>query len=164
MHTNRPTTIIPDDSTTYPLAESDCNVSEPIDAETLAQLRRECDSPGVAFSDEVLDLFTDELDRRVSAIRDAMNCGDGAALARAAHVLKGSSSMVGALPMAELCLQLELAGKSDATAAARPLLVPLEKEVLRVRCALLAARSAGGGQSSRSEDGLNDRPSCRRSQ
>lgn len=138
--TNRATTIIPDDSTRYPAAERDRNLSEPIDAESLARLRRECDSPGAALSDEVLDLFTDELDRRVIAIRDAVNCGDVGALARAAHVLKGSSGMIGALPMAALCLQLELAARSEAMAAAPTLLVSLEKEALRVRCALAPAR------------------------
>lgn len=140
---NRRATTAPDDSTPYSLAKRECDCADPIDAAALARFRRECDLPGSPLSDQLLDLFTRELEPRVSAIRDAIKRGDATAVRHAAHALKGSSSLIGARPMAELCLQIELAGRSDAIAAAWPLLNHLEREAVRVRQALVAACRAG---------------------
>lgn len=143
MHNRSVTTIIPGSLTACSPAQADGRSKEPIDAEHLARLRRDCDSPGAPLSDELLELYMHELEPRINAIRDALNHRDAVALARAAHALKGSSALIGAQSLAELCLQLETAGRSVAIAPARSLLTRLEQEAIRVRQALgfIIARS-----------------------
>lgn len=135
---------LPDRSTLHALAESDCHLPEAIDAAALAGFRRECDAPGANLSDELLQIYLNELQPRISAIREAIERADAPALTFAAHALKGSSTLIGALPLAELCLQLEQAGRSDTLALARPLLTRLEQEALRVRLALACAEHGTG--------------------
>ena len=108
----------------------------PIDLGVLATLRNLCDSEQAAFSDEILELFIRELEPRVGAIRDAIGRVDANMLALAAHALKGSSKLIGALPMCELCLQLEQTARTGTLAMAQSLLCSLEREAKRVREAL----------------------------
>ncbi len=133
MHKLVVTTTIPEDPAWYSPAHDDADLPEPIDAAVLARLRRECDSPGVTLSDELLELYMRELEPRITAIREAINRGDAIALTRAAHALKGSSSLIGAHPVAELCLQLELAGRNHTIAAAPSPLTRLDREAIRLR-------------------------------
>jgi HPt (histidine-containing phosphotransfer) domain-containing protein len=114
----------------------------PIDFSVLATLRNLCDSEQAAFSDEILELFIRELEPRVGAIRDAIGRLDANTLALAAHALKGSSKLIGALPMAELCERLEQTGKTGAPPAmARSLLSGLEREAKRVHEALATLKA-----------------------
>jgi HPt (histidine-containing phosphotransfer) domain-containing protein len=125
----------------YSTGASGAVETEPIDSSVLAALRNLCDSDQAAFSDEILELFTRELEPRVGAIRDAIGQSDPEELTLAAHALKGSSNLIGAWPMAELCLQLEQTGKTGSIAIARSLLRGLEREAKRVRAALATLRA-----------------------
>jgi HPt (histidine-containing phosphotransfer) domain-containing protein len=136
MHNRRVPTTIPEDLAWYSPANDDGHSPDPIEAAALGRLRRECDSSGATLSDELLELYMRELEPRITAIREAMICGDAIALTHAAHALKGSSSLIGAHPMAKLCLQLELAGRNHTIAAAPSMLTRLEWEGIRLRQAL----------------------------
>jgi HPt (histidine-containing phosphotransfer) domain-containing protein len=113
----------------------------PIDFSVLATLRNLCDSEQAAFSDEILELFIRELEPRVGAIRDAIWRLDANTLALAAHALKGSSKLIGALPMAELCERLEQTVKTGTLAMAQSLLCGLEREAKRVHEALATLKA-----------------------
>jgi len=112
--------------------------SAPVEAQALAELRSNFDEENSALFNELLALFISELDPRLDAIRDAIERADQKAISAAAHALKGSSALVGARTMAELCLQIEIASRSGAMAKARMVLTGLVNEAERVRQALRA--------------------------
>ncbi|HEY2105245.1 MAG TPA: Hpt domain-containing protein [Candidatus Binataceae bacterium] len=111
--------------------------TQPIDAGALARLRGHFDARESTLFSELIALFINELPRRLSAIRTAIARADAGAIAAAAHVLRGSSMVVGALAMAELGLEIELAGRSNTIAQAQALLPRLEAEAASVRQALI---------------------------
>jgi histidine phosphotransfer protein HptB len=122
--------------------------TEPIDAAVLARLRSHFEAHESPLFDELIALFISELPRRLGAIRTAIARADEKGMAAAAHVLRGSSMLVGALVMAKLCLEIELAARtaarSAAIAQAQAVLPLLEDEAARVRQALIAACAAAG--------------------
>jgi|SRR5579885_423196 HPt (histidine-containing phosphotransfer) domain-containing protein len=109
---------------------------EPLDPQVLAELRSHFEGQKSVTFDDLLALFVEQLEPRVSAIRAAIERGDGGGANAAAHVLRGSSLVVGARPLAELCWQLELAARSGAMAQAQAVMTRLEVEAARVRRAL----------------------------
>jgi HPt (histidine-containing phosphotransfer) domain-containing protein len=117
-------------------------ISEPIDAAVLADLRSHFDPDETSAFNELLGLFINHLGPRPAAIRDAVGRADAKAMTAAAHVLRGSSMLVGAHALAELCLQIELAGRSGAAAQAQTVLSLLEDEAVRVRQALAVQAGA----------------------
>jgi len=130
--------IVDSGSTSRPSCRRSAPVAEPIDAQTLAELRSHFEAKGSVLFNDLLALFISELTPRLAVIRDAIDRADPKAIAGAAHILKGSSLLVGARVLAELCLQIELAARSDALADARALLTLLEYEAARVSHALAA--------------------------
>jgi HPt (histidine-containing phosphotransfer) domain-containing protein len=135
------------DSLLQPWPLSHQSVMESIDPGTLAQLRSHFDhaestlSAKTAFK-ELIDLFISELPRRLNLIREAIGHADTGQMAAAAHALRGSSLLLGAMTMAGLCLEIELAAKAGLVAPARASLALLLEEGPRVRQALMTA-SAG---------------------
>jgi len=83
------------------------------------------------------DHFAEEVARYASGFRQALHAGDPRTLARLAHDLKGSSGYFGAERLAELCRRLEQMGRAAALEGAAPLLAETEREIVRVRQALI---------------------------
>jgi HPt (histidine-containing phosphotransfer) domain-containing protein len=85
---------------------------------------------------ELIDLFPAETEKHLSAVRQAVERRDDAALTLAAHTLKSSARLFGAAALAARALQIENLGRSsDLDGAARH--VPaLEEEIRRVIAAL----------------------------
>ena len=86
---------------------------------------------------ELVALFAEEVARYASGFRQALHAGDPRTLARLAHDLKGSSGYFGAERLAELCRRLEQMGRAAALEGAAPLLAETEREIVRVRQALI---------------------------
>ena len=63
------------------------------------------------LADELLAIFSEELPSLVSAVHRAHVAGDGEALARAGHDLKGAAANVGALAVRQLAEGLEELGR-----------------------------------------------------
>lgn len=88
-----------------------------LDQQSLARLRQ-LQQPGqpdpVA---EIIDLFLQDLPRRMQLISDALSRQDAAALKSAAHSLKGSARNLGAARLAALCAELEKLGQEGHTGA-----------------------------------------------
>ena len=74
---------------------------------------RECDPRGGALVRKVVGTFVREGRTRIAAIERAAGGGDAAALASAAHALKGAALNVGAAALAQLCAELEARGRED---------------------------------------------------
>jgi len=84
-----------------------------IDAAVIAGLRdlQEYGEPDLV--EELISLFLGGTPPRLHALRDAATRGEGSALAREAHLLKGSCASLGARPMAHICEELEAIGREE---------------------------------------------------
>ncbi len=96
---------------------------------------------GDSLVDELIDLFLSDLPKRLTAIAQALECADAAALALQAHALRGGAANFGPSRLDELCAKLEQIGERGALGAAPALLDELQRESAPVRGALLALKS-----------------------
>lgn len=93
---------------------------------------------------EIVDLFFTEMPEMQDSIRESITRGDGKALERAAHSVKGAVSSFGAQAAREAASKLERIGQSgDLTHAARAW-VELESEIARLTRALAVFRTEQG--------------------
>ena len=93
--------------------------AEPIAMEALAGLGVLDDPDGVEALRQVVEAFEKSAPKRVAVMQDALAEQDAATVAAEAHTLKGSSGIVGAQRVADLCAQLEFrARRGDLTGAA----------------------------------------------
>jgi signal transduction histidine kinase/CheY-like chemotaxis protein/HPt (histidine-containing phosphotransfer) domain-containing protein len=86
---------------------------------------------------QIVDLFLREVPGRLAALTEAIGAGNAPALEFAAHKLKGGSAMLGAIRLAQLCDQLEIAGSVGSVAGTAALLAEVRLELGRVRTMLL---------------------------
>jgi CheY-like chemotaxis protein/HPt (histidine-containing phosphotransfer) domain-containing protein len=84
----------------------------------------------------VIETYFDSAPGLVEAVANAVEKGDASAIADAAHPLKSSSALLGALRLSELCQELEALGRAGSTDGASDLLGELHLEFSRVRSAL----------------------------
>jgi HPt (histidine-containing phosphotransfer) domain-containing protein len=80
--------------------------------------------------------FLDQRESVVDGMRQALADGDAGRLADAAHSLKGSSSALGALRLAELCAELFADARCDRLEAGERRLEEIDREIERVEVAL----------------------------
>ena len=93
---------------------------------------------GVDVFREMAALFLNESAKCLAEIHDAMTRGDAAALRRAAHALKGSAAVFAAQPATTASLRLETIAKEDKLNEAEAACADLEREIQRLRLALVA--------------------------
>jgi signal transduction histidine kinase/DNA-binding response OmpR family regulator len=74
---------------------------------------KEFDDDDQSMTREVIQLFTADMPARVADLHAALAALDPAALARAAHALKGAASNVGALSVSDRCAVLETQAKEN---------------------------------------------------
>ena len=119
--------------------------SQPLDPEVVASLVDLGDEDGQSILKILADIFIDEeCPACLKRIGDALQAGDHEELAEAAHKLKGGAGQLGALPLRELCAELEeKSRKADASVAAE-LLQRITAETQRV-CAALQSEVAALG-------------------
>jgi len=86
----------------------------------------------------IIDTYLNELPGQIDAIRQAIDDGDGDALRRNGHRLKGASRSVAAAALGDLCYQLELMGKENDIEVAKALLETFRQAVAAVQQALTA--------------------------
>jgi len=108
----------------------------PLDRE-LALARVDGDTEMLASLVEVL---LSELPLMVQAVQEAMGAGNAAQLERAAHRLKGSVSIFGALEATEAALELENIGRRGDLQQAAGVWAALEKQIEGLRPALQELR------------------------
>jgi signal transduction histidine kinase/DNA-binding NarL/FixJ family response regulator len=122
-------------------AESGTAVAQGFDAQDL--LRRVGGNPKVLR--DLARIFLEDTPKRKSAIRKAIAHKDGEALARAAHALRGSVSMLGANEIAEDARKIEALGRSGRIAEAGKILAPFESKLSGFE-RLIAGVAAGPGK------------------
>jgi HPt (histidine-containing phosphotransfer) domain-containing protein len=81
---------------------------------------------------EVLNLFLQEVPRRIERLRAGWTAGDAAEVYKAAHSLKGGAGNVGAMALHAVCRQIDEAARTGDLAAVAPLIDVLDREYARV--------------------------------
>jgi len=109
---------------------------KPLDADVLRNLMEESE---IELS-ELIELFATSAPTSIADMRRALEKSSAADLSMAAHTLKGSCSNLGAIPLRELCAQIEQAGLSGNFDGAVDLIGSAEKELRRLIEALESYR------------------------
>ena len=78
-----------------------------VNAETLAQLRSMMSPKAVR---EIYAAVVNDLGRRITAIRQAMDAGDGPEIRRLGHAIKGGAAVAGAMQVSRVGARLETEG------------------------------------------------------
>jgi HPt (histidine-containing phosphotransfer) domain-containing protein len=81
-----------------------------LDREVLDQLRE--DLGGTAALREVIRSFLDQTPSVLSALRDAVTRADVPSIRRTAHMIKGTSSILGARELSDQCAEIERVGQT----------------------------------------------------
>ena len=112
-------------------------VSPLIATEYLDNIRalQQPDSPDLLG--ELIETYFTSSARLLESLRRAVGTGDTQGVFKAAHSLKSSSAILGALSLAERFKNLETLGRSNTTAGAAELLIKIESEYVAV-CDTLA--------------------------
>ena len=108
-----------------------------LDAEQIDTLREVAAATGNGnLMRNLVDVFTTEAASRLAKLRDAAERADALALEGVAHALRGSSSTMGAVRLAEACAVLEAAGRGGHLDGVAAQLQRLESELERATAAL----------------------------
>ena len=91
---------------------------------------------GMEVLRKVVEFYLSSTPTLLQTMREAESGGDAEKLKAAAHSFKSSSANLGALKLADACLELETLGRAGSTKGALPLLMQVEKEYRMVREAL----------------------------
>jgi PAS domain S-box-containing protein len=85
---------------------------------------------------QLVSLFREQAPQHVRTIQAAAAQADPAALARAAHTLRGEAGQLGAVELHELCTRIERLARTEGVEAARPLVAALPAAIERAFAAL----------------------------
>jgi two-component system sensor histidine kinase/response regulator len=95
--------------------------------ERLEALARLGEKTGEPLLEQVIESFLDQGASDLETLRGALDRGDGAALAAAAHSLAGSAGILGAAGLAAGCAELEELARREDPAACGPRLASVEQ-------------------------------------
>jgi HPt (histidine-containing phosphotransfer) domain-containing protein len=98
-------------------------------------------SPGLAA--DVIEIFVQDTSTRVTALRHAIDQGDGETVFRVAHTLQGSASMIGAVSVARSCNALAKSARSGSFDQCRVLVAELDARFEAIQRALPVRRLTG---------------------
>lgn len=104
-----------------------------IDAEKIEELKALVDDEDPDFLTELIDEYLISTEEGLKALRYAIQAKDTVTVVRTAHTLKGASSNLGVLSMAELSEQVESLGSNDSLNGAIEIVEKLESEFSEVR-------------------------------
>ncbi len=108
-------------------------VLDPEVIECLKELGGE-DDPGL-FA-ELVDMFLHDTPERLTALQTALASDDIKEIERVAHSMKSSCGNLGAMGLADLCFQIEMAGRNGTVDDLKSLVERSDDEYQRVRSAL----------------------------
>jgi len=105
------------------------NDTQHLDDEALAELKEVMDDD---FQILITTFLADSRER-LGSLREALDAGDAATFAKAAHSFKGSCINIGAPLLGVLCLEAEQLGRSGDLSGAPELIGRIESEFEQVR-------------------------------
>lgn len=112
-------------------------MSEPVLDPAVIENLRQLTPPGEPdVLTEVLELFLQDVPRRIARLRASYAAGDAGELHKTAHSLKGSAGNIGAHALFAICRQLDDCGRAGELADAKRLIDALEAEFARVEAAI----------------------------
>jgi signal transduction histidine kinase/CheY-like chemotaxis protein len=112
-----------------------------IDPHILGKVREMLGDNAPQLMADVIDLYLDDVQGLLAAMRTAVDEEDTRALQRAAHKLKSTSAVLGATALANSCGELERIGLAGTMADWHELVLEIETEYNRVKPALELERS-----------------------
>ena len=112
----------------------------PLDHRVLATLRGAGTEADLRFLSSLIEQFLKDLPTYLAAMQDALQRAAPEALEHAAHNLKASSGILGALALADQCATLTRLGQAGSVEGADPILRQLREEADRVRRTLQALK------------------------
>jgi HPt (histidine-containing phosphotransfer) domain-containing protein len=104
-----------------------------LDSTVLDQLRELLGDRAEAALGRLFDTFLLQAPRNIVDARVALETSDAEALARAVHVLKGSSGQIGALRLRDVAAAIELDAKAGRLEQAGALIETLELELVHAK-------------------------------
>jgi CheY-like chemotaxis protein/HPt (histidine-containing phosphotransfer) domain-containing protein len=107
-----------------------------LDRDVLDQLRE--DLGGTAALRDVIRSFLDQTPSVLSALRDAAARADVPSIRRAAHKIKGTSSLLGACELSQQCAEIERVSQTGCIADAGPRVIAVEASYRTIEAALKA--------------------------
>ncbi len=131
-----PLAIAPEAAAAPPIEKQRIVAGTVLDRDVLNQLRE--DLGGTAELREVISSFLDQTPSVLSALRDAAARADVPSIRRAAHMIKGTSSILGARELSEQCAEIERVGQVGCIADAGPRVIALEASYRTIEAALKA--------------------------
>jgi len=115
------------------LGERGIAQASPIDSKAIDNIRA-LGKPNLL--DRIIMLFCSDAPKLLESMRQAAAQDDAKSLAWAAHRLKSSSANLGAVQLADLCIETEMLGRDNRTDHAHLLVDEMQAEFQRVRLAL----------------------------
>jgi CheY-like chemotaxis protein len=112
-----------------------------IDFAQLQRLRRLDQVGRSRLCDEVIDQFLEEVPNAAARMMASAEQGDGIALAGLAHSLGSTALACGARQVADVCAQIESAGRQGPSSAVHALLQRLTQEYEQARAALIEEKA-----------------------
>jgi signal transduction histidine kinase/CheY-like chemotaxis protein/HPt (histidine-containing phosphotransfer) domain-containing protein len=119
-----------------PVEKQRIAASSALDRDVFDQLRD--DLGGTAALREVIRSFLDQTPCALSALRDAVARADVPSIRRAAHMIKGTSSTLGARELSEQCAEIERVGQTGCIADAGSRVSAVEASYRTIEAALKA--------------------------
>ncbi|MGB3268118.1 MAG: Hpt domain-containing protein [Microcoleus sp.] len=116
-------------------AESEIEVP-PLDSQTFEELRELLGEEAEEFWIELVEKFTEVAPPKLQELADAVNRADAAAIKALAHALRGACTTVGAMPLFQLCAQLEQMARNETLSGSEVLMQKIAAEYQRVKAAL----------------------------
>jgi HPt (histidine-containing phosphotransfer) domain-containing protein len=130
------TATAPEATAAPPVEKQRTAVGTALDRDVLDQLRE--DLGGTAALREVIRSFLDQTPSVLSALRDAAARADVPSIRRTAHMIKGTSSVLGAHELSNQCAEIERVGQTGCIADAALRVAAVEASYRTIEAALKA--------------------------
>ncbi|WP_442922336.1 Hpt domain-containing protein [Microcoleus sp. ARI1-A1] len=111
----------------------------PLDSQTFEELRELLGEEAEEFWIELVEKFREVAPPKLQELADAVKGADAPAIKASAHALRGACTTVGAMPLFQLCAQLEQLARNETLAGCDVLMCKIAAEYQRVKAALASS-------------------------
>ncbi|WP_432471003.1 cache domain-containing protein [Amphritea sp. HPY] len=138
--------VVEEPTATYGIGQLLTESGEPLQSETIEQLR-EMDDDG-SFLNRIIEAYLEKSPADIAQLRQGLDRADAEMLRKAAHSFKSSSYNLGAHQLAELCKAMELVGRENNLDRAAELCAGIEAEYQCAREALIKIQENNNAENS----------------